>query len=160
MKVSAGITVLLIAAVSALAGDEPDVVSVSGSFSPYVRPERWGQVTTKLDNPTEQAMEVRFILFAKDSASGQLHYTRRVNLPPHTRRTIRLGYRVGPMKPKRSSSKKLSYSNSERNFRLENAATNKILDDLVAACQPRNMTLTGSFTSRGGITTSVTVKHP
>jgi 7-cyano-7-deazaguanine reductase len=35
------------------------------------------------------------------------------------------------------------------------AATNQILDDLVAACQPRRMTVTGAFTARGGITTSV-----
>jgi len=40
------------------------------------------------------------------------------------------------------------------------AATNKILDDLVTVCRPRRMTVTGSFTARGGITTSVTVKHP
>ncbi len=35
------------------------------------------------------------------------------------------------------------------------AATNKILDDLVAACAPRRMTVTGAFTARGGITTTV-----
>jgi len=33
--------------------------------------------------------------------------------------------------------------------------TNKILDDLVAACHPRTMTVTGAFTARGGITTTV-----
>jgi len=33
--------------------------------------------------------------------------------------------------------------------------TNKILDDLVAACRPRTMTVTGAFTARGGITTTV-----
>lgn len=37
------------------------------------------------------------------------------------------------------------------------AATNTILDDLVAACQPRRMTVVGDFTARGGITTKVTV---
>ncbi|MEI6666747.1 MAG: preQ(1) synthase [Acidobacteriota bacterium] len=36
------------------------------------------------------------------------------------------------------------------------AATNQILDDLVAACAPRRMTVVGEFTARGGITTSVT----
>lgn len=36
------------------------------------------------------------------------------------------------------------------------AATNQILDDLVAACQPRRMTVVGDFTARGGITTTVT----
>jgi 7-cyano-7-deazaguanine reductase len=35
------------------------------------------------------------------------------------------------------------------------AATNKILDDLVAAIQPRRMRVTGAFTARGGITTTV-----
>ena len=35
------------------------------------------------------------------------------------------------------------------------AATNRILDDLVAACQPRRMTVTGAFSARGGITTTV-----
>src|ERR1051325_5326799 len=35
------------------------------------------------------------------------------------------------------------------------AVTNRILDDLVAACQPRRMTVTGAFSARGGITTSV-----
>ena len=39
------------------------------------------------------------------------------------------------------------------------AATNQILDDLVAACAPRRMTVTGQFTARGGITTTVTVEH-
>ena len=35
------------------------------------------------------------------------------------------------------------------------AATNQILDDLVAACQPKRMRVTGAFTARGGITTTV-----
>jgi len=39
------------------------------------------------------------------------------------------------------------------------AATNKILDDLVAACRPRRMTVVGAFTARGGITTTVTAEH-
>jgi 7-cyano-7-deazaguanine reductase len=37
------------------------------------------------------------------------------------------------------------------------AATNQILDDLVTACAPRRMTVTGAFAARGGITTTVTV---
>ncbi|MEZ5318987.1 MAG: preQ(1) synthase [Vicinamibacterales bacterium] len=36
--------------------------------------------------------------------------------------------------------------------------TNRILDDLVAACAPREMTVTGAFTARGGITTTVTAR--
>ena len=39
------------------------------------------------------------------------------------------------------------------------AATNQILDDLVAACAPRWMTVIGDFTARGGITTRVTAEH-
>jgi 7-cyano-7-deazaguanine reductase len=39
------------------------------------------------------------------------------------------------------------------------AATNRILDDLVAACRPRRMTVIGDFTARGGITTKVTAEY-
>ena len=38
------------------------------------------------------------------------------------------------------------------------AVTNNILDDLVAACAPRQMTVVGDFNVRGGITTVVTVE--
>jgi 7-cyano-7-deazaguanine reductase len=37
--------------------------------------------------------------------------------------------------------------------------TNRILDDLVAACAPRRMTVVGDFSARGGITTRVTATH-
>lgn len=37
--------------------------------------------------------------------------------------------------------------------------TNRILDDLVAALQPRRLKLVASFSARGGITTDVTVVH-
>ena len=39
------------------------------------------------------------------------------------------------------------------------AATNQILDDLVAACQPRRMTVVGDFSARGAITTKVTAEY-
>lgn len=39
------------------------------------------------------------------------------------------------------------------------AVTNRILDDLVATCQPRFIEVTGEFTARGGISTTVTVSH-
>jgi 7-cyano-7-deazaguanine reductase len=39
------------------------------------------------------------------------------------------------------------------------AVTNRILDDLVAACQPRSMTVTGLFSARGGITTTVVAEY-
>ncbi len=37
--------------------------------------------------------------------------------------------------------------------------TNQILDDLVAACRPRRMTVVGDFSVRGGIKTEVTVRY-
>lgn len=37
--------------------------------------------------------------------------------------------------------------------------TNTILDDFVAACQPRFMRVTGKFNVRGGIYTTVVVEH-
>ena len=39
------------------------------------------------------------------------------------------------------------------------AVTNQILDDLVAACQPRRMTVVGDFSVRGGIKTVVTAEY-
>ncbi|VAX04135.1 NADPH-dependent 7-cyano-7-deazaguanine reductase [hydrothermal vent metagenome] len=39
------------------------------------------------------------------------------------------------------------------------AVTNQILSDMVAACTPRFMRLTGEFNVRGGIYTSVIVEH-
>jgi 7-cyano-7-deazaguanine reductase len=39
------------------------------------------------------------------------------------------------------------------------AVANQILDDLVAACGPRRMTVVGDFTARGGITTVVTATY-
>lgn len=40
------------------------------------------------------------------------------------------------------------------------AVTNKILDDLVRACSPRNMTVKADFNVRGGIHTTVTASFP
>jgi 7-cyano-7-deazaguanine reductase len=39
------------------------------------------------------------------------------------------------------------------------AVTNRILDDLAGACQPRYMEVTGRFTTRGGMHSEVTVIH-
>ena len=39
------------------------------------------------------------------------------------------------------------------------AVTNQILSDLVKACSPRFMRLTGEFNVRGGIYTSIIVEH-
>lgn len=39
------------------------------------------------------------------------------------------------------------------------AVTNRLLDDFVRACSPRRCQVTGAFTARGGITTTVTCVH-
>ena len=39
------------------------------------------------------------------------------------------------------------------------AVTNRVLEDLVAACAPRFMRVTGRFNVRGGISTNVVVEH-
>jgi 7-cyano-7-deazaguanine reductase len=39
------------------------------------------------------------------------------------------------------------------------AVINRILDDLVRACQPKSMTLVGDFNVRGGIHTTITATH-
>ena len=39
------------------------------------------------------------------------------------------------------------------------AVTNEILDDLVAACGPRRMTVVGDFSVRGGLKTVVTASY-
>jgi 7-cyano-7-deazaguanine reductase len=49
-------------------------------------------------------------------------------------------------------------------FREEGAfhedVINRILDDLVEACRPRKMTVTGDFNIRGGIHTTITASYP
>ena len=39
------------------------------------------------------------------------------------------------------------------------AVINQILDDLVAACRPKAMTVAGDFNIRGGIHTTITAEH-
>jgi 7-cyano-7-deazaguanine reductase len=39
------------------------------------------------------------------------------------------------------------------------AVTNRILDDLIGACRPRRMSVTGSFSVRGGIKTVVRAEY-
>lgn len=38
-------------------------------------------------------------------------------------------------------------------------SVNTILDDLVAACRPRRMTVIGQFHPRGGISSTITARH-
>lgn len=39
------------------------------------------------------------------------------------------------------------------------ALVNRLMDDFVAVCRPRQCRITGAFTPRGGITTTVTVEY-
>ena len=53
------------------------------------------------------------------------------------------------------------YLASFRNTRSFNEqVVNRILDDLVAACAPREMVVHGEFSARGGIALSVRAAHP
>jgi 7-cyano-7-deazaguanine reductase len=53
------------------------------------------------------------------------------------------------------------YLASYRNMPSFNEAViNRILDDLVAACHPRQMRIEGRFAARGGLALTVTAEHP
>ena len=53
------------------------------------------------------------------------------------------------------------YLSSYRNVRSFNEEViNRIVDDLVGACQPRRMRVEGKFVSRGGLSLSIAVEHP
>ena len=54
---------------------------------------------------------------------------------------------------------KLYYHSFRNEGAFYEAVTNQILDDLVTACQPRRMTVTGDFRPRGGISTVVTANY-
>jgi 7-cyano-7-deazaguanine reductase len=53
------------------------------------------------------------------------------------------------------------YLASYRNERAFNeAVTNRILDDFVKACSPREATIAAQFSARGGIALSVRAEYP
>lgn len=52
------------------------------------------------------------------------------------------------------------YMLSYRNLGIfQENAVNRILDDCVRACRPREMTVTGEFTPRGGVYTTITAEY-
>lgn len=52
------------------------------------------------------------------------------------------------------------YLNGYRNEGIfYEAVTNKLLDDLVAVCEPRRMTVTTRWGPRGGLSSTVTASH-
>jgi 7-cyano-7-deazaguanine reductase len=73
--------------------------------------------------------------------------------------TIRIRYVPDQRCIELKSLKLYLWSYRERGVFYE-AAINGILDDLVAACAPRTMTVVGDFSVRGGIRTVVTVAYP
>ena len=71
--------------------------------------------------------------------------------------TIRIRY-VPDQQCIELKSLKLYLWSFRREGAFHEAVTNTILDDLVAACAPRHMTVVGDFNVRGGISTVVTVE--
>ncbi len=72
--------------------------------------------------------------------------------------TIRIRYVPGPRCIELLSLKLYLWSFREEGVFHEDVV-NRILDDLVAACAPRYMSVTGDFNVRGGIHTVVTADH-
>ena len=72
--------------------------------------------------------------------------------------TIRIRYIPDQKCIELKSLKLYLWSYRERGIFYE-AAVNQILEDLVAACAPRSMTVVGDFNVRGGIRTVVTVEY-
>ena len=73
--------------------------------------------------------------------------------------TIRIRYTPGELCVELKSLKLYLWSFRDEGHFHEDV-TNRILDDLVAAIDPRRMTIEGDFRIRGGIHTVVTAKHP
>jgi 7-cyano-7-deazaguanine reductase len=72
--------------------------------------------------------------------------------------TLRIRYVPGPLCIELKSLK--LYLGSYRNEgAFHEAVTNRILDDLVEALQPRSMTVVGDFNVRGGIHTTVRAEY-
>jgi 7-cyano-7-deazaguanine reductase len=72
--------------------------------------------------------------------------------------TIRISYAPRGTCLELKSLKLYFYAYRNRGVFYE-AAVNRMLDDLVRACRPRWMEVTGTFTPRGGIATVVTARH-
>src|SRR3954467_3421877 len=71
---------------------------------------------------------------------------------------IRITYVPGDLCVELKSLKYYMFEFRNRGIFYE-AVVNQILDDLVAAVQPRRMTVVGDFSLRGGISTSVAATH-
>ncbi|MBX5490342.1 MAG: NADPH-dependent 7-cyano-7-deazaguanine reductase QueF [Chloroflexi bacterium] len=72
--------------------------------------------------------------------------------------TIYITYTPGPRCVELKSLKLYLWSYREEGAFYEDVV-NRILNDLVAACAPRAMTVRGEFNVRGGISTNVTARY-
>ena len=72
--------------------------------------------------------------------------------------TIEIEYVAGRLCIELKSLKLYLQSYRQRGVFYEDLV-NRILDDLVAACRPRRMTVTGRFTPRGGIHSVITAEY-
>lgn len=59
-----------------------------------------------------------------------------------------------------SKSLKLYLASFRNTGAFHETAVNRIMDDLMAACRPRRLRVTGRFNPRGGIAITVTAEHP
>ncbi len=73
--------------------------------------------------------------------------------------TILVRYLPGPRCIELKSLKLYLWSYRDEGIFFE-AATNRILDDLVAACEPTEMTVIGKYNVRGGISHEITATYP
>lgn len=72
--------------------------------------------------------------------------------------TIHINYKPGPRCVELKSLKLYMWSFRDEGHFHEDV-TNRILNDLVSALDPKEMTITGDFGVRGGIKTVVTARH-
>lgn len=72
--------------------------------------------------------------------------------------TFTIRYRPGPSIVELKSLKLYLWSYRDEGH-FHEAVTNQVLDDLVAAIEPREMTVEAQFNIRGGITTTVVANH-
>jgi 7-cyano-7-deazaguanine reductase len=73
--------------------------------------------------------------------------------------TIRISYQPGPRCLELKSLKLYIWSYRDEGAFYEDVV-NRVLNDLVAACEPRAMTVCGEFNVRGGMSTTVTARFP
>lgn len=72
--------------------------------------------------------------------------------------TFTIRYRPGPSIVELKSLKLYLWSYRDEGH-FHEAVANQVLEDLVAAIEPREMTVEAQFNIRGGITTTVVAKH-